>query len=167
MVLFSFFCICTCTNAYQNLICFILITYILTCIYVFMRLWFQTGGPDNLFVNYLSRIHREEVIVTWVFLQIYHTEYLLVLARFVWGTLIIIIIFLQDFAFILRGITRLLNNPLTQTYLPGSCKKIQFHQELLVLFWKMCDINKVVFHPNVSQIMEKKEYEFFGKSLHA
>lgn len=67
----------------------------------------DTSGPDNLFVNYLSRIHREE-----------------------------------DFAFILRGITRLLNNPLTQTYLPGSCKKIQFHQELLVLFWKMCDINK-------------------------
>lgn len=67
----------------------------------------DTGGPDNLFVNYLSRIHREE-----------------------------------DFAFILRGITRLLNNPLTQTYLPGSCKKIQFHQELLVLFWKTCDINK-------------------------
>ena len=24
---------------------------------------FQTGGPDNLFVNYLSRIHREEVII--------------------------------------------------------------------------------------------------------
>ncbi|KAJ8317846.1 hypothetical protein KUTeg_002937 [Tegillarca granosa] len=67
----------------------------------------DTGGPDNLFVNYLSRIHREE-----------------------------------DFHFILKGITRLLNNPLTQTYLPGSCKKIQFHQELLVLFWKMCDINK-------------------------
>ncbi|KAL5018774.1 hypothetical protein ScPMuIL_004496 [Solemya velum] len=67
----------------------------------------EAGGPDNLFVNYLSRIHREE-----------------------------------DFYFILKGITRLLNNPLTQTYLPGSCKKIQFHQELLVLFWKMCDINK-------------------------
>lgn len=65
------------------------------------------AGPDNLFVNYLSRVHREE-----------------------------------DFHFILRGITRLLNNPLTQTYLPGSTKKIQFHQELLVLFWKMCDINK-------------------------
>ncbi|XP_069125176.1 protein HID1-like [Argopecten irradians] len=67
----------------------------------------DTGGPDNLFVNYLSRIHREE-----------------------------------DFAFILKGITRLLNNPLMQTYLPGSAKKIQIHQELLVLFWKMCDINK-------------------------
>ncbi|XP_060601826.1 protein HID1-like [Ruditapes philippinarum] len=64
-------------------------------------------STDNLFVNYLSRIHREE-----------------------------------DFHFILKGITRLLNNPLMQTYLPGSTKKIQFHQELLVLFWKMCDINK-------------------------
>jgi len=50
---------------------------------------------------------------------------------------------LQDFAFMLKGLTRLLNNPLTQTYLPGSCKKIQFYQEMLVLFWKMCDINKV------------------------
>lgn len=67
----------------------------------------DAGGPDNLFVNYLSRIHREE-----------------------------------DFSFILKGLTRLLNNPLMQTYLPGSCKKIQFHQEMLVLFWKMCDINK-------------------------
>lgn len=67
----------------------------------------DAGGSDNLFLNYLSRIHREE-----------------------------------DFAFILKGITRLLNNPLAQTYLPGSCKRIQFHQELLVLFWKMCDINK-------------------------
>ncbi|ELU13895.1 hypothetical protein CAPTEDRAFT_157409 [Capitella teleta] len=65
------------------------------------------GGPDNLFVNYMSRVHREE-----------------------------------DFYFILKGLTRLLNNPLMQTYLPGSCKKIHFHQELLVLFWKMCDINK-------------------------
>ncbi|XP_076458656.1 protein HID1-like isoform X2 [Babylonia areolata] len=67
----------------------------------------DAGGSDNLFLNYLSRIHREE-----------------------------------DFGFILKGITRLLNNPLTQTYLPGSCKRIQFYQELLVLFWKMCDINK-------------------------
>ncbi|XP_074647773.1 protein HID1-like [Tubulanus polymorphus] len=67
----------------------------------------DSGGPDNLFLNYLSRIHREE-----------------------------------DFHFILSGITRLLNNPLIQTYLPGSCKKITFYQELLVMFWKMCDINK-------------------------
>lgn len=67
----------------------------------------EHGMTDNLFVNYLSRIHREE-----------------------------------DFRFILKGITRLLNNPLIQTYLPGSTKKIAFHQELLVLFWKMCDHNK-------------------------
>ncbi|KAJ7989810.1 hypothetical protein DPEC_G00308360 [Dallia pectoralis] len=64
-------------------------------------------GPDNLFVNYLSRIHREE-----------------------------------DYDFVLKGLARLLVNPLTQTYLPNSTKKIQFHQELLVLFWKLCDFNK-------------------------
>ncbi|RWS25953.1 protein HID1-like isoform X1 [Leptotrombidium deliense] len=70
----------------------------------------STSDPtlhDNLFINYLSRIHREE-----------------------------------DFAFILKGFTRLLNNPLLQTYIPNSTKKIQFHQELLVLFWKVCDYNK-------------------------
>lgn len=63
--------------------------------------------PDNLFINYLSRIHRDE-----------------------------------DFHFILIGITRLLNNPLVQTYLPNSTKKVHFHQELLVFFWKLCDYNK-------------------------
>ncbi|XP_039991453.1 protein HID1b [Xiphias gladius] len=67
----------------------------------------EPAGPDNLFVNYLSRIHREE-----------------------------------DLSFILKGLARLLNNPLVQTYLPRSTKKIQFHQELLILFWKFCDFNK-------------------------
>uniref|UniRef100_A0A4W6G105 HID1 domain containing n=1 Tax=Lates calcarifer TaxID=8187 RepID=A0A4W6G105_LATCA len=67
----------------------------------------KSTGPENLFVNYLSRIHREE-----------------------------------DFDFVLKGLARLLTNPLTQTYLPNSTKKIQFHQELLVLFWKLCDFNK-------------------------
>ncbi|XP_037331708.2 protein HID1 isoform X2 [Pungitius pungitius] len=67
----------------------------------------EAAGPENLFVNYLSRIHREE-----------------------------------DFDFVLKGLARLLTNPLTQTYLPNSTKKIQFHQELLVLFWKLCDFNK-------------------------
>lgn len=62
---------------------------------------------DNLFINYLARIHREE-----------------------------------DYSLILRGFSRLLNNPLQQTYLPNSNKKIHFHQELLVLFWKVCDYNK-------------------------
>ncbi|KAJ8283164.1 hypothetical protein COCON_G00020140 [Conger conger] len=59
----------------------------------------ESVGPDNLFVNYLSRIHREEVLLGCC-------------------------------------------EPLTQTYLPNSTKKIQFHQELLVLFWKLCDFNK-------------------------
>lgn len=62
---------------------------------------------DNLFINYLSRIHRDE-----------------------------------DFQFVLKGITRLLNNPLMQTYLPNSTKKVHFHQEQLVFFWKLCDYNK-------------------------
>lgn len=53
----------------------------------------------------------------------------------------------QDFQFILKGIARLLSNPLLQTYLPNSTKKIQFHQELLVLFWKLCDFNKVGGQP--------------------
>lgn len=66
--------------------------------------------PVNMFVQYTSRIHREE-----------------------------------DFHFLLRGFIRLLNNPLIQTYLPASCKKISFHQELLILLWKICDINKVRF----------------------
>lgn len=67
----------------------------------------EPAGPENLFVNYLSRIHREE-----------------------------------DLSFILKGLARLMNNPLIQTYLPRSTKRIQFHQELLILFWKFCDFNK-------------------------
>ncbi|KAH9632893.1 hypothetical protein HF086_002715, partial [Spodoptera exigua] len=54
--------------------------------------------PDNLFINYLSRIHRDE-----------------------------------DFQFILRGVTRLLNNPLAQTYLPNSAKKVNLHQEFVTI----------------------------------
>lgn len=62
---------------------------------------------DNLFINYLSRIHRDE-----------------------------------DFHFVLKGVTRLLNNPLVQSYLPNSTKRLHCHQELLVFFWKICDYNK-------------------------
>uniref|UniRef100_A0A915HQG4 Uncharacterized protein n=1 Tax=Romanomermis culicivorax TaxID=13658 RepID=A0A915HQG4_ROMCU len=67
----------------------------------------EAGYYDNFFVNYLSRIHREE-----------------------------------DFEFMLKGFTRLLNNPLQQTYFPNSCKRVTFHQELFVLFWKCCEYNK-------------------------
>ncbi|VDK82746.1 unnamed protein product [Litomosoides sigmodontis] len=62
---------------------------------------------DNFFINYLSRIHREE-----------------------------------DFEFMLKGMTRLLTNPLIATYLPSSTKKITCHQELLVLLWKCCEYNQ-------------------------
>jgi hypothetical protein len=68
----------------------------------------ETSVADNLFINYLSRIHRDE-----------------------------------DFQFILKGVTRLLNNPLVQSYLPNSTKRLHCHQELLVFFWKICDYNKV------------------------
>lgn len=68
---------------------------------------FDEGFGDNLFINYLSRVHRDE-----------------------------------DFYFILKGITRLLNNPLSQNYLPNSTKRLHCHQELLILFWKICDYNK-------------------------
>jgi hypothetical protein len=63
---------------------------------------------SNLFIHYLTRLHRDE-----------------------------------DFAFILKGFSRLLNNPLIQTYFPGSTKKISFNQELFILFGKFCDLNKV------------------------
>lgn len=81
---------------------------------LFLSLYFsisfilQNSVQENLFINYLSRIHRDD-----------------------------------DFHFIMQGFTKLLNNPLVQTYLPNSTKKIQFHQELLVFFWKICDYNKV------------------------
>ncbi|VDM64350.1 unnamed protein product [Angiostrongylus costaricensis] len=48
----------------------------------------------------------------------------------------------EDFDFMLKGITRLLSNPLLSTYLPNSAKKINFHQELLVLLWKFCEYNQ-------------------------
>lgn len=67
----------------------------------------EASVGDNLFINYLSRVHRDE-----------------------------------DFQFILKGITRLLNNPLVQSYLPNSTKRLHCHQELLVFFWKICDYNK-------------------------
>lgn len=60
----------------------------------------ETAMGDNLFINYLSRVHRDE-----------------------------------DFQFMLKGITRLLNNPLVQSYLPNSTKRVHCHQELLVFFF--------------------------------
>ncbi|KAF1747435.1 hypothetical protein GCK72_023897 [Caenorhabditis remanei] len=69
----------------------------------------DSGYQDNYFINYLSRIHREE-----------------------------------DFDFMLKGITRLLSNPIhsSSSYLPNSTKRVNFHQELLVLLWKCCEFNQ-------------------------
>uniref|UniRef100_A0A914H2N5 Uncharacterized protein n=1 Tax=Globodera rostochiensis TaxID=31243 RepID=A0A914H2N5_GLORO len=67
----------------------------------------KIGYVENYFVNYLSRIHRED-----------------------------------DFEFMLKGFTRLLNNQLQTSYLPNSTKKVGLHQELLVLVWKCCEYNQ-------------------------
>ncbi|CAI4229407.1 unnamed protein product [Auanema sp. JU1783] len=67
----------------------------------------QCAYKENFFLNYLSRIHREE-----------------------------------DFDLMLRGVTKLLSNPLQTSYLPNSTKKVSFHQELLVFLWKCCEYNQ-------------------------
>lgn len=46
----------------------------------------------------------------------------------------------------LKGMIRLLTNPLLATYLPSSTKKVTCHQELLVLLWKCCEYNQVMAH---------------------
>ena len=48
---------------------------------------------------------------------------------------------MQDLEFIAKGLTSLLMNPLKQTYLPYSIKKIYFSQELYIIFWKMFELN--------------------------
>lgn len=77
---------------------------------------FQSGSNDekcsnndkrNLFIEYMSRIHRNE-----------------------------------DFTFLIKGFKRLLNNRLEQGYLLNPTKHINFDQELLILFWKLCNLNK-------------------------
>ena len=77
---------------------------------------------ENLFINYLSRLHRDE----------------------------------DDFQFILKGFVYLLNAPLVSTYLPNNNRRIQLHQELLILFWKFCDLNKkfLYFTLKSSKILE-------------
>lgn len=48
----------------------------------------------------------------------------------------------EDFIFLIRGFTALLNNRLEQGYLFDSAKHINFDQELLILFWKICNLNR-------------------------
>ncbi|KAI8391567.1 high-temperature-induced dauer-formation protein-domain-containing protein [Radiomyces spectabilis] len=49
----------------------------------------------------------------------------------------------QDFNFLATGMYRVLVNPLqaSNTYLPGSTKRVSCHVEMVMLFWRLCDIN--------------------------
>jgi hypothetical protein len=48
----------------------------------------------------------------------------------------------DDLELLAKGLMGLLCNPLKQTYLPRSVKKIFFTQELYILVWKMFELNK-------------------------
>lgn len=71
-----------------------------------------TSKCNNLFTDYMSRIHRKE-----------------------------------DLDFIVEGMSRLLNDKIEQAYLIGSKRRIKFDQELLILLWRMCNLNaKIMKH---------------------
>lgn len=67
----------------------------------------RNNDKQNLFIDYMSRIHRNE-----------------------------------DFNFLVKGFSKLLNSRLDQGYLLSSRKQIGFDQELLILFWKVCNLNQ-------------------------
>jgi len=48
----------------------------------------------------------------------------------------------EDFDFIIDGFSRLLNSCFDQGSLMSPSKRINFNQELLVLFWRVCNLNK-------------------------
>ncbi|KAI8621724.1 high-temperature-induced dauer-formation protein-domain-containing protein [Chytriomyces sp. MP71] len=50
----------------------------------------------------------------------------------------------EDLAVIVDGIARILLNPLqsANTYLPGSTKKVSVHVEVIMLFWKLHELNE-------------------------
>ncbi|KAI8980299.1 high-temperature-induced dauer-formation protein-domain-containing protein [Pilobolus umbonatus] len=49
----------------------------------------------------------------------------------------------QDFQFLIDGIYRILSNPMQtlNTYLPGSSKRVRCHIEMLMLCWKLLELN--------------------------
>ncbi|KAI9273545.1 high-temperature-induced dauer-formation protein [Helicostylum pulchrum] len=49
----------------------------------------------------------------------------------------------QDFQFLIDGIYRILSNPMQtlNTYLPGSSKKVRYHVEMMMLCWKLLEMN--------------------------
>eukprot|EP00055_Hartaetosiga_balthica_P008575 m.32387 g.32387 ORF g.32387 m.32387 type:complete len:816 (-) comp6381_c0_seq1:2700-5147(-) len=48
----------------------------------------------------------------------------------------------KDFEFIADQMTMLLENPLQSYYIPLSYKSINCHQEILIMFWRLCETNK-------------------------
>lgn len=61
---------------------------------------------QNLFIEYISRIHRDE-----------------------------------DIDFIIQGFKSLLNDKIDKVYMLSYSQHIDFDQELMILFWKFCDLN--------------------------
>ncbi|KAG1455936.1 hypothetical protein G6F46_007818 [Rhizopus delemar] len=49
----------------------------------------------------------------------------------------------QDFQFLIDGIYRILNSPMQplNNYIPGSLKRVRYHVEMLMLCWKLLEIN--------------------------
>ncbi|KAI9474145.1 MAG: high-temperature-induced dauer-formation protein-domain-containing protein [Benjaminiella poitrasii] len=49
----------------------------------------------------------------------------------------------QDFQFLIDGIYRILSSPMQtlSSYLPGSSKRVRYHVEMLMLCWKLLEIN--------------------------
>ena len=48
----------------------------------------------------------------------------------------------EDLEFVAKGMINLIYNPVRHTYLPYSIKKVFFTQELYIVLWKMCELNK-------------------------
>eukprot|EP00056_Hartaetosiga_gracilis_P010325 m.151895 g.151895 ORF g.151895 m.151895 type:complete len:851 (-) comp13295_c3_seq1:60-2612(-) len=48
----------------------------------------------------------------------------------------------RDFEFIADQMKMLLENPLQSYYIPSSYKSVNCHQQLLILFWRLCETNK-------------------------
>ncbi|KAI8968903.1 high-temperature-induced dauer-formation protein-domain-containing protein [Mycotypha africana] len=49
----------------------------------------------------------------------------------------------QDFQFLIDGIYRILSNPMQtlNSYLPGSSKRVRYHVEMMMLCWKLLELN--------------------------
>ncbi|KAK4189657.1 high-temperature-induced dauer-formation protein-domain-containing protein [Podospora australis] len=48
----------------------------------------------------------------------------------------------QDFQFIVDGMTRILNQPLHGSYIPGTQSSVKFAPEIIMLFWEITQCNK-------------------------